>query len=147
MVMEQAGAESQISTIVLRGSTMNTLDDFERAIDDGVHAVKTLNSDKRLVAGAGAVEIECAQQLAAHALTTPGLEQYAIKKFAEALEVVPRTLAENSGKLATDVISELYVVFCVDDDDDVTAPVLRFVFIPAHSLFCLLSRARRAQGQ
>eukprot|EP00750_Incisomonas_marina_P017100 INCI19852.1.p1 GENE.INCI19852.1~~INCI19852.1.p1 ORF type:complete len:548 (+),score=119.32 INCI19852.1:193-1836(+) len=108
VVMEQTDAESQISTIVLRGSTMNTLDDFERAIDDGVHAVKTLTSDKRLLAGAGAVEIECAQQLASLALTTPGLEQYAIKKFAEALEVVPRTLAENSGKLATDVISELY---------------------------------------
>ena len=100
VVMEQTDAQSQIATIVLRGSTMNMLDDFERAIDDGVHAVKTLNEDKRLLAGAGAVEIECAQQLAAHALTTPGLEQYAIKKFAEALEVVPRTLAENSGKLA-----------------------------------------------
>jgi T-complex protein 1 subunit theta len=108
VVMEQTDAESQIATIVLRGSTMNSLDDLERAIDDGVNAVKSLTSDKRLLAGAGAVEIECAQQLAAHALTTPGLEQYAIKKFAEALEVVPRTLAENSGKLATDIISELY---------------------------------------
>jgi T-complex protein 1 subunit theta len=108
VVLEQTDESSRISTIVLRGSNMNTLDDIERAIDDGVHAVKTLNTDRRLVAGGGAVEIECAQQLAAHALTTPGLEQYAIKKFAEALEVVPRTLAENSGKLATDVISELY---------------------------------------
>lgn len=108
VVMEQTDAESRISTIVLRGSTMNMLDDFERAIDDGVHSVKTLNTDKRLLAGGGAVEIECAKQLAEHALTAQGLEQYAIKKFADALEVVPRTLAENSGKLATDVISELY---------------------------------------
>lgn len=108
VIMEQTDAQSRISTIVLRGSNMNSLDDIERAIDDGVNAVKTLNRDKRLVAGAGAVEIECAQQLAAHGQATPGLEQYAIKKFAEALEVVPRTLAENAGKLATDVISELY---------------------------------------
>jgi len=108
VVLEQTDANSQISTIVLRGSTMNTLDDFERAIDDGVNAVKTLNKDKRLLAGGGAVEIECARQLLEYGQSTPGLEQYAIKKFAEALEVVPRTLAENSGKLATDVISALY---------------------------------------
>lgn len=108
VIMEQTDAESQISTIVLRGSNMNSLDDIERAVDDGVNAVKSLNTDKRLLAGGGAVEIECAQRLAVHAQGTPGLEQYAIKKFAEALEVVPRTLAENSGKLATDVISELY---------------------------------------
>lgn len=108
VIMEQTDAKSAISTIVLRGSNMNSLDDVERAIDDGVNAVKTLTSDKRLLAGGGAVEIECAQQLAAHGQATPGLEQYAIKKFAEALEVVPRTLAENAGKLATDVISELY---------------------------------------
>lgn len=49
------------------------------------------------MAGAGAVEIELAKQLATLSESYPGLEQYAIKKFAEAFEVIPKTLAENSG--------------------------------------------------
>ncbi len=47
--------------------------------------------------GAGAVEIELAKQLTTLSESYPGLEQYAIKKFAEAFEVIPKTLAENSG--------------------------------------------------
>ena len=49
------------------------------------------------MAGAGAVEIELAKQLTTLSESYPGLEQYAIKKFAEAFEVIPKTLAENSG--------------------------------------------------
>ena len=53
--------------------------------------------DGRLLPGAGAVEIELAKQLTTLSEQYPGLEQYAIKKFAEAFEVIPKTLAENSG--------------------------------------------------
>lgn len=66
-------------------------------MDDGINAIKALAKDSRLVAGAGAFEIELARQLNAVGEKTPGLDQYAIKKFAEALEVIPRTLAENAG--------------------------------------------------
>jgi len=61
-----------------------------------------------LCAGGGATEIELARQLYSIGESCPGMEQYAMKKFAEALEVVPRTLAENSGQLATEAISSLY---------------------------------------
>lgn len=56
----------------------------------------------------GASEIAIAARLAAAARAETGLEQYAIAKFAAALEVVPRTLAENAGQNATDVLSALY---------------------------------------
>lgn len=77
-------------------------------VDDGVNLVKQIARDGNFVPGAGAFEIEVARRLSSFADSTPGLEQYAIRKFAEALEVIPRTLAENAGLTATDVISSLY---------------------------------------
>lgn len=62
-----------------------------------------------VVAGAGAVEIEIAQQLAEYADTLPGLDQYAVRKFATALEAFPKALAENSGINATDLVHKMYV--------------------------------------
>jgi T-complex protein 1 subunit theta len=59
------------------------------------------------VPGAGATEAELAKRLSAFGEKTPGLNQHAIKKFAEALQVVPRTLAENAGMDATQVLSRL----------------------------------------
>jgi len=97
-----------VATIVLRGATANALDDIERAIDDAVNTAKQACKDGRTVPGAGATEIELAARLADFAAATPGLEQYAIAKYAEALEVVPRVLAENSGRDPADVISALY---------------------------------------
>jgi T-complex protein 1 subunit theta len=86
-----------LSTIVLRASTSSVLADLERAIDDGVHAAKTACKDGKLVPGAGATEMEMALKVRAFADTCPGLDQYAIRAFGKALEVVPRTLAENAG--------------------------------------------------
>lgn len=54
--------------------------------------------DSRALPAGGATEIEVARQLTAFGAKMTGLEQYAIAKFAEALEVVPRTIAENSGE-------------------------------------------------
>lgn len=88
---------TKTATIVLRGGTQNSLDDLERAIDDGVNILKAVTRDSRLLAGAGAFEIELARRLQTIAEATPGLNQYSINKFAEALEVIPRTLADNAG--------------------------------------------------
>lgn len=108
VVFKLEGKESRISTIVIRGSTQNYMDDIERAIDDGVNTFKGLTRDDRFLAGAGAVEIELASQITAFADTLPGLEQYAVRKFASALEAFPKTLAENSGSKAQELISKLY---------------------------------------
>ncbi|KAL4232557.1 T-complex protein 1 subunit theta [Mactra antiquata] len=108
IVFKQDKEESAITTIVIRGSTDNIMDDMERAINDGVNTYKALTRDNRLLPGAGASEIEIAKQITTLGESTPGLEQYAIKKFAEALEVVPRTISENAGVKATEVLSLLY---------------------------------------
>ena len=100
--------ENKMATIVLRGSTTNLLDDVERAIDDGVNTIKVLCRDKRLVAGAGATEINLAKKITEYSKTQPGLDQYAIEKFGQALEVIPRTIAENAGLKAEEIIADLY---------------------------------------
>ena len=108
IVFKQDSKESPITTIVIRGSTENIMDDMERAIDDGVNTFKALTKDTKMVPGAGATEIELAKLITSYGETCPGLEQYAIEKFAEALEVLPRALAQNTGVKATEVISKLY---------------------------------------
>lgn len=105
---EDAGHTTRTSTIVLRGATQNYLDDIERAIDDGVNAVKAVSRDPRLVPGAGATEMQLIERISGIADKTPGLPQYAIRKYAEAFEVIPRTLAESAGLNATEVLSRLY---------------------------------------
>ncbi|XP_023241990.1 T-complex protein 1 subunit theta-like [Centruroides sculpturatus] len=108
VIFKQESKESRISTIVIRGSTDNLMDDIERAIDDGVNTFKAITKDGRLIPGGGASEIELAKQITSYGEQLPGLEQYAVKKFAEALESLPRALAENSGVKPTEVISNLY---------------------------------------
>ncbi|KAF6021785.1 CCT8L2 [Bugula neritina] len=108
VILRQEKEDSQLATIVIRGSTDNLMDDIERAVDDGVNTFKALTKDNRLVAGAGAAEIELAKQISSYGETCPGLEQYAIQKFAQALETMPKILAENTGVKATEVLSQLY---------------------------------------
>lgn len=109
VVFEQPEKEtSVVSTIVVRGSTNNVMNDLERAIDDGVNVVRQMTKDARFIAGAGGAEIELARRISAFGQKQGGLEQYSIKKYAEALEVVPRTLAENSGLDGSALVTELY---------------------------------------
>ena len=108
-VFAQVGRnESELSTIVIRGSTKTILNDVERAIDDGVNMVRSMTKSGKFIPGAGASEIECARILSKFSDTVAGLEQYALKQFAKALEVVPRTLAENTGLNDTEIIAKLY---------------------------------------
>ena len=107
-VFSQNEAKKRVTSIVVRGSAMNYLDDIERAIDDGVSIVKALTQDERLIPGAGSSEIQVAMKLSRFSQSVTGLAQYSIKQFAEALEVVPRTLAENAGMDSTSIISKLY---------------------------------------
>ncbi|XP_047318013.1 T-complex protein 1 subunit theta-like [Impatiens glandulifera] len=82
---------NSVSTVVLRGST----DDLERAVDDGVNTYKAMCRDSRVVPGAAATEIELARKLKEFSFKETGLDQYAIAKFVECFEMVPKTLSDN----------------------------------------------------
>ncbi|KAL5504564.1 CCT8 [Sanghuangporus vaninii] len=105
------GEKTRTATIVLRGATQNALDDLERAVDDGVSVLKSLLKDPRLVPGAGATELELARRVEAYGASLTSLSQHAVKRYAAALEVVPRTLAENAlgGAEGNEALSALWV--------------------------------------
>ncbi|XP_021741246.1 T-complex protein 1 subunit theta-like [Chenopodium quinoa] len=107
IVRNEEGGNS-LTTVVLRGSTDSILDDLERAVDDGVNTYKAMCKDSRTIPGAAATEIELARRLKEFSFKETGLDQYAIAKFAESFEMVPRTLAENAGLDAMQIISSLY---------------------------------------
>ncbi|ETO31624.1 hypothetical protein RFI_05498 [Reticulomyxa filosa] len=108
-VLEQVKSkESPVSTIVIRGATNTVLQDIERAIDDGVNMVRAMTRNGKFVAGAGAVEIEIARRITKYATEIEGLEQYAIQQYGHSFEVVPRTLAENTGLNETEMLTKLY---------------------------------------
>ncbi|EAX94314.1 TCP-1/cpn60 chaperonin family protein [Trichomonas vaginalis G3] len=90
-------ADGEISTVIIRGATPNLIDDIERSLDDAVNSFRILTEHPLLVPGAGASEMELSTQISKFAESRPGMDQYGIRKFAEALEVIPRTIAENSG--------------------------------------------------
>ncbi|WWC66268.1 T-complex protein 1, theta subunit [Kwoniella pini CBS 10737] len=108
VLRQEEGEKTRTATIVLRGATANYLDDLERSLDDGINTVRILLRDGRQVPGAGSSEIEVARRVAEYGGKTSGLAQHSIKRWAESLEVVPRTLAENAGLNAEDVVSSLY---------------------------------------
>lgn len=97
IVFKNNEVKSKITTIVIRGSTDNAMDDVERAIDDAVNVYKMLTRDGRLVAGAGATELELERQVTQFGRTLPGLEQYSVGKYAGALLSLAASLAENAG--------------------------------------------------
>ncbi|KAI0046463.1 T-complex protein 1 [Auriscalpium vulgare] len=103
------GVKTRTATVVLRGATQNHLDDLERAIDDGVGALKALLKDPRLVPGAGATELALARTVETYGAGLRGLAQHAVRRFAAALEVVPRTLGENArgGSEGNEVVARL----------------------------------------
>lgn len=107
VILKQNSNESKIATIVVRGSTDNIMDDIERAIDDGVNTYKTLLNNNKLVAGAGAAEIRIAQLLTKEAELLPGLEQYSVAKFADALRSIPSTIADNAGIKPNEMVTLL----------------------------------------
>ena len=94
-------------TILLRGSTEHVTEEVKRAMEDAVGDIISALRDGKVVAGAGAPEIELARNLKKYAESLSGREQLAVLAFAEAMEVIPRTLAENAGLDPIDVITEL----------------------------------------
>jgi len=99
--------EPKAVSIILRGSTKHVAAEVERAVDDAIGVVAATLEDGKVVAGGGAPEIAIAKGLKEYADTISGREQLAIGAFASALEVVPKTLAENAGLDSIDALVDL----------------------------------------
>ncbi len=94
-------------TVVLRGGSEHVVDEAERSFHDALCVVRNAVEDQKIVAGGGAPEAETAKQLRDYALKVGGREQLAIEAYAEALEAIPLTIAENSGLDPIDIMVEL----------------------------------------
>ncbi|GIC88354.1 chaperonin-containing T-complex subunit CCT5 [Aspergillus udagawae] len=96
LVIEEC-ANSRAVTIFVRGSNKMIIDEAKRSIHDALCVVRNLVRDNRVVYGGGAAEIACSLAVEEAAVKSPGIEQYAMRAFADALDAVPLALAENSG--------------------------------------------------
>lgn len=94
-------------SILLRGASKDVLNEIERNLQDAMHVVRNILIDPRVVPGGGAVEMALSQALLEKSKTIKGVEQYPYQAVANALEAVPRQLAENCGAKTIRVITEL----------------------------------------
>lgn len=94
-------------SILVRGGTEHVVDEAKRAMDDAVLGIIAAVEIGKAVYGGGAVEIELARRMKEYAETVGGREQLAINAYAEALEILPRTLAESTGKDPIDILVNL----------------------------------------
>lgn len=94
-------------TIMLRGGSKDTLNEIERNLHDALSVARNILLEGKLLPGGGATEMELAMRLAEQAKELGGLEQWGYTAVAQALEVIPRTLAQNSGADVVRVIAQL----------------------------------------
>ena len=96
--------ESKEATLVLRGATSHTLEEVERGFDDALGVVSLVMKSENYVVGGGNAYVRMATHLRQHAASVGGRAQMAIEAFADALEVIPATIAENAGHDPLDTI-------------------------------------------
>ncbi|XP_071962439.1 T-complex protein 1 subunit delta-like [Antedon mediterranea] len=94
-------------TVLVRGSNKLVMEEAERSIHDALCVIRCLVKNRALIAGGGAPEIEVAYRLMEYSRSLSGLEAYCIRAFAEAMEVIPSTLAENAGLNPISVVTDL----------------------------------------
>jgi chaperonin GroEL (HSP60 family) len=131
MIFVEGCKNPKAVTILIRGGTEHVVDEVERALEDAIKVVKDIVEDGKIVAGGGAPEIELAIRLDEYAKEVGGKEQLAIEAFADALKVIPRTLAENAG---LDPVDVLVKVTAAHKDKDATIGVDVFAGEPADML-------------
>ena len=94
-------------TVMIRGGSDHVIDEAERSFHDALCVVRNAVEDRKVVAGGGAPEAETAKQLREYAVKVGGREQLAIEAYAEALEAIPLTIAENAGLDPIDIMVEI----------------------------------------
>jgi len=104
------GCKGGASTIVLRGANEYMLDEMDRALHDALCVIKRMLESNTLVAGGGAVETALSVYLENYATTLESREQIVIQEFADALLVIPKTLAVNAAKDSSELIAKLRAI-------------------------------------
>jgi len=107
MLFVENGQNPKACSILLRGSIEHVVDEMDRAVNDALKVVALTLENNRVVAGGGAPEVELSMQLRDYATTFGGREQLSIRAFANATEIIPKTLIENAGGDPLDKIVEL----------------------------------------
>ena len=107
MVFVEGCKNPRSVSILLQGSINKLVDEAERAVDDTLSAIVALVDKNKIVFGGGAIEAELAKRLRSYATKVGGREQLAIEVFAESLETIPKTLAENAGLDSIDAMVAL----------------------------------------
>lgn len=88
---------SNAVTVLIRGGNKMIVEEAKRSLHDAMCVVRNLIRDNRVVYGGGSAEVSCSLAISSFADTVPGIEQYAIRAFADALDDIPMSLAENAG--------------------------------------------------
>ena len=107
MVFIEGCKDPKAVGILIRGGLERLVDEVERALKDSLHVVADIVKKNKIVAGGGSIEMEMAKRLKEHAIKVGGREQLAVEAFAEALETIPKILAENAGLDPIDVMVAL----------------------------------------
>jgi T-complex protein 1 subunit epsilon len=96
LVIEDCACSNAV-TVLIRGGNKMIVEEAKRSLHDAMCVVRNLVKDNRIVYGGGSAEISCGLAVSEYAESVPGIEQYAIRAFADALEDIPMALAENAG--------------------------------------------------
>ena len=97
VMLIQDCVHSKAVTVLIRGGSRTICDEAKRCLFDAICVVRNMIKNNYVVGGGGATELACAIEVAKEADKIEGIEQYAVRAFADALEEIPMTLAENSG--------------------------------------------------
>ncbi len=116
----EGGAAAEAVTIFARGGTEHVVNELERAIMDALDVVTAALERGGVVPGAAATEIAVADYVRSHAATIEGRKQLAVEAFADAVDVVPRTLATNTGMDPIDALVDLRSAY---EDDDLSGVI------------------------
>jgi len=107
MIFVEKCPNPKAMTLLIKGGTEHVAEEIKRAVTDAIGDLAAALKEGKVVAGAGAAEMNLAKGLRNYARTLSGREQLAVQAFAEAMEIIPRTLAENAGLDPIDVLTKL----------------------------------------
>jgi len=96
-----------VATIILRGGAEQFIAESERSLHDAIMVVRRAFKSPAVIAGAGSIEMQLSQMLMRYAKSIAGKEQVLIEAFAQALEIIPKSLADNAGFDSTDILNQL----------------------------------------